>query len=164
MKRALALLLLVLFTTGATAPANSPADRIAMIATARDLPASLHPDTIEARFQPLVTLARKPPGKTPGVVVFTDWGMGSSVWVRRALARFQPDGRARVQFEFTPSPDLTFDKLAASIEAQRGAPAENVVLRRTWTAPAGQIQLFTAKASDNGDDVLVLELMKSVPQ
>lgn len=163
MNRVLALLLVVFFATGATAPANTPADRIAMVATARDLPASLHPDTIEARFAPLVTLARKPPGKTPGVT-FTDWGMGSSVWVRRALARFQPDGRARVQFEFTPSPELTFDKLAAAIEAQRGAPAESVVLRRTWTAPAGQIQLFTAKSSDNGDEVLVLELMKTIPQ
>jgi hypothetical protein len=155
MTNLLALLMLLL----AAAPGVNSADRIARIAASRDLPASLHPDTIEARLAPLVTLSRKPPGKTPAIV-FTDYALRSSDQVRRALVRFQPDGKARVQLEIAMSPEVTFDKLAAAIEVLRGAPAESASLRKTWSAPAGLVQLFTAKGTDDNEDVLVLELVK----
>jgi hypothetical protein len=156
MTNLLAVLLLLLTVA---APGDNSADRIARIAASRDLPASLHPDTIEARLAPLVTLSRKPPGKTPAIV-FTDYALRSSDQVRRALVRFQPDGKARVQLEFATSPELTFDRLAAAIATLRGAPAESEPLRKTWNAPGGLVQLFTAKGSDSGEDVLVLELVK----
>jgi hypothetical protein len=152
-------LLLLLLTAVAPAPVGNSPDRIARIAASRDLPGSLHPDTIEARLAPLVTLSRKPPGKTPALI-FVDYGLRSSDLVRRALVRFEPDGKARVQLEFALSPELTFDKLAAAIEALRGAPAGSEALHKTWSAPQGHVQIFTAKGTDGGDDVLVLELAK----
>ncbi|GIL39632.1 hypothetical protein [Roseiterribacter gracilis] len=154
----LLLLFALLLTAAAPAPvANSP-ERIAKIAASRDLPGSLHPDTIEARLAPLVTLNRKPPTATQ-VITFTDYGLRSSDLVRRALVRFQPGGKARVQLEFAASPDLTFDKLASAIETVRGKPAESEALRKSWNAPDGMVQLFTDKGRE-GEDVLVLELVK----
>jgi hypothetical protein len=156
MKRVVLVLLLLLVPFAASA-ASGPAERIAALAAAPDLPGALTPDTVEKRLAPLVRLIRR---ATTPVTLFTDAGAGSSVWVRSANARFLPDGRARLQFEFTPSPELTFDALAAAIEIQRGAPSDRGVLRRSWESKNGIVRLYTGHARDNGDDVIVLELLK----
>jgi hypothetical protein len=145
----------------ASQAANGPAERIAAVVAAPDLPQTLKEETIESRFAPVVRMKRR---ATTPAVLFTDAGSGSSVWVRSATARFAADGRARIQLEFTPSPDLTFDGLAAAIEAQRGAPTERGVVRRRWDTNDGALRLFTARSRDNGDEVLVLELIREPAQ
>jgi hypothetical protein len=159
MKRLLVLCALLLPV--AAHAASGPAERIAAIVASPDLPQTLREDTIEKRFSPIVRLKRR---ATTPVVMFTDAGAGSSVWVRSATARFAADGRARVQLEFTPSPDLTLDALSAAIEIQRGAPTEKTLIRRRWDSNDGTVRLMTGKSRDNGDEVLVLELTKEPRQ
>ncbi|GIL39631.1 hypothetical protein [Roseiterribacter gracilis] len=156
MKHVVALLALLLLPVTAQA-AIGPAEKIAAVVAAPDLPQTLREDTIEQRFSPVVRLKRR---ATTPVILFTDAGAGSSVWVRSAMARFAADGRARVRLEFTPSPELTFTALAEAIEIQRGAPTEKTVIRRRWDATDGVVRLLTATSRDNGDEVLVLELEK----
>lgn len=155
------LFLLVLLFAFVAQAAGGPAERIAAIVAAPDLPQTLKEATVESRFAPVVRMKRR---ATTPVVLFTDAGAGSSVWVRSATARFAADGRARVRLEFTPSPELTFDALAAAIEIQRGAPSERGVVRRRWDGNEGVVRLFTASSRDNGDEVLVVELEKEPAQ
>jgi hypothetical protein len=160
MKRIL-LLLVLLLSPFASHAASGPAERIATVVAGPDLPQTLKEDTIESRFAPVVRMKRR---ATAPVVLFTDAGAGSSVWVRSASARFGADGQARVRLEFTPSPELTFEALAAAIEIQRGAATERGVVRRRWDTNDGAVRLFTASSRDNGDQVLVLELVKEPAQ
>lgn len=161
MKSILFALLILLAAAPAAHAANDTAERIALAVAAPDLPGALREDTIESRFAPIVRMKRR---ATTPVVLFTDAGAGSSVWVRSAMARFAADGRARVRLEFTPSPQLTFESLASAIEIQRGPPTDRSVVRRRWDSQDGVVRLLTGTSRDNGDEVLVLELEKEPPQ